>query len=406
MIHLLPLQLRSVSVTVPVLLDPCGPDCLLTSQEAFPFALPGGMAVETHAVDGALQGVLLATGRGTLIKSKSSREAPHGRTRHFSEESHRRALEMLRAGCSEDVCRPGRECGCSLEIQIMEGRIAWTPFSMHAARIAELSDVHQIRTSESALAFLGSAWRTLSALNRAGISHGDPAFYNFLVGNRAVLIDLDDCAYTGEAESPWDQSIFVHATVVPMLGEFMSAREIVSVVGSLMPDASIAGGDRAEALVTSTATSMEQNRANRLLRSLAMRSRALEIGLSETRTKLDERLAVEHRRYQDMAAAAGERLKALEAAHVEMAQLRSAADERGRLLQRVHDEASGLHRQLKRSAAITDEDRRAAALRTAELERRARKFEAAAGERLAALQEKEEALRQLRAELRSHRERQ
>ena len=258
--------------------------------------------------------------------------------------------------------------------------MAWTPFSIHAARIAEFFPVHQLRTAETALAFLGSAWRTLSALNRIGISHGDPAFYNFLVGERTVLIDLDDCCYTGEAESPWDQSFFLHSTVVPMLGGFMSPKEIVSALSSLMPDASIVGCASAEALMPAVASSLEHIRTQRLLRSLAMRSRAVQIEVSETRTKLNARLTEEHRRYEDMLATAEERLRALQAAHTEMDQLSSIADQRARALQKVHDEAGDLRYQLERPGA----------------------FETVAAERLFALQEKDETLRRLSAELNAH----
>jgi len=405
MIHHIPLQLRSVSVIAPVSIEPCGPACLLTSQESFPYALPGGLALKTRAIDGVLRGVLLATDHGTLIKQKTSSEAPHDGSKFFSVESHRRALEMLRDGCSEDVSRPERECICSLELRAMEGNIAWTPFSIHAARIAELFPVHQIRTEEAALAFLGCAWGTLSALNRSGISHGDPAFYNFLAGERTVLIDLDDCCFTGESESPWDQSIFLHSTVVPMLGGFLSPKEIASALSSLMPGASIVGCDSAETLVAAVASSIEHIRTQRLLRSLAMRSQAVQIEVSETRTKLSVRLDEEHRRYGDMLATAEDRLSALQTAHAEMDRLRSIADQRAIALQKVHGEADDLRRQLEHAVAAVahleghNAELDARLTLVGALEQRVEVFEAAAAERLVALQEKEEELHRLIAEL-------
>ena len=405
MIRHIPLQLRSVRVIAPVSIEPCGPACLLTSQESFPYALPGGLALKTRAVDGILRGVLLATGHGTLIKLKTPSEALHDGSKFFSVESHRRALEMLRGGCSEDVSRPERECSCSLELRAMEGNLAWTPFSIHAARIAELFPVHQIRTVEAALAFLDSAWCTLSGLNRSGISHGDPAFYNFLAGERTVLIDLDDCCFTGEAESPWDQSVFLHSTVAPMLGGFLSPKEIVSVIRSLMPDASIVGGRSTETLVAAVASSVEHIRTQRLLRSVAMRSRAVQIEVSETRTKLNVRLTDEHRRYENMLATAEDRLSALQTAHAEMDRLRSIADQRATLLQKVSEQVGDLRGQLERAvAAVADLEAQNARLNarltvSEALEQRVGVFEAAAAERLIALQEKEVELHRLTSEL-------
>src|ERR1039457_7112204 len=81
-----------------------------------------------------------------------------------------------------------------------------------------------------------------------------------------------------------------------------------------------------------------------------------------------------------MLATAEERLRALQAAHTEMDRLSSIADQRVRALQKVHDEGGCLRYRFERPGA----------------------FETVAAERLFPLQEKDETLRRLSAELNAH----
>jgi hypothetical protein len=430
MIQQIPLKLRSVEVTIRVAIEPCGPACLLATEESFPYALPGGMALNTQAEEEVVRGVLLGTRRGTLIKLKAVSQPSFGLSGSFSARGHERALDILRKGEFAGVCRPERDCTCSLEFRQVEGRIAWTPFSMHAPRLAELFSVYPIRTREQAFEFLRSAWSVLSGLNGIGITHGDPAFYNFLVGSRTVLIDLDQCAYTDETESAWDQSVFLFSTIVPMLGAFMPPGEIVSFAETLMADTLIMRGGAAGALAPATAHAVEHNRTARLLRSLAMRNHALQIQIAETGTKLNERLVEEHQRWRNVLQAAEERGRALEAAHAELANRDAALAEARRQLEHavatVNEQERGARvletAAAERLAALQDKDRavislhaelanRDAALAEArrqleravatvnEQEQRAGLLEAAAAERLAALQDKDRAVISLHAEL-------
>ncbi len=374
MIQQIPLRLRSVEVTIRVAIERCGPACLLATEGSFPYALPGGMALNTRAEEEVVRGVLLGTRHGTLIKLKAVSQPSFGLSGSFSARGHQRALDILRKGEFAGVCRPERECTCSWEFRQVEGRIAWAPFSMHAARLAELFSVYPIRTREQALEFLRSAWSVLSGLNGIGITHGDPAFYNFMVGPRTVLIDLDQCAYTDETESAWDQGVFLYSTVVPVLGEFMPPGEIVSFAETLMADTLIMRGGAAGALAPATAHAVEHNRAASLLRSLAMRNHALQIQVVETGNKLNARLGEEHRRWQNILLAAEERGRALEAVHGELANRDTAlAEARSQLEHAV--------------ATVVEQEQRAGLL------------EAAAAERLAALQDKDRAVISLHAEL-------
>ena len=409
MIRELPLRLRSVEVAVRVSLEPCGPACLLAGEEGFSYALPGGMGLKMHGADGVIRGVLLGTRRGTLIKSKAVEQPPSGFSGPFSEGGRRRALDELRGGRFEDICRPERECECSLEFRNVEGRVAWTPFSMHAPRIAELFPVHPLRTREAAEGFLRSAWRVLSGLNDIGVSHGDPTFYNFLVGPRTVLIDLDQCTFTGEPESAWDQSVFLYSTIAPMLGDFMTPGEIVAFTQTLMPEALIVRGSGTGALVPAVAHAVEHNRSVRRMRSLAMRNRALELQVTETGVKLNARLQEMHRQCESVVGVAGERDRALQAAHAEMERLRFATEERARALEVAHAAAEALRApQLERDGAASErlaemhsKDAAIAELQ-AELERAAAEMNmlrATADERLAGMESKDAAISELQAEL-------
>jgi hypothetical protein len=291
--------------------------------------------------DGALSGVLLGTAHGTLIKRKAVQRPSFGVQGRFSPERHRRALEILRESASPEVCRPGRECDCSHEFEAVDGKIAWTPHAADAPRLAELFAVHPVVTRAAAIEFLRDAARTLLRLNRLGVSHGDPAFSNFAVGRQTVLIDLDECAYTGESESVWDQSVFLHSTVAPMLGEFLAPGEMVEFAQSAMPGAGIFRAGL-EALAPTVAAAVEQHRSARVMRFLALQNRALQVQVAETGAKLGQRVREVERQSDVYLAAAEERLRALEAAHVEMDALRIAASERERALLEAHAEMSRL----------------------------------------------------------------
>lgn len=334
-IRWLPLRLRSIEVTAPIWIGPCGPQCL-AKDDSIDHAIPGGMALKLESrAEGALEGVLFGTRRGTYIKRTPARGPSFGRNGRFSSELHRRAIEMLRNSDFDGICRPERECDCSLEFRAVSGAIAWVPFSMHAPRLAELYQIHPLHTREQVTAFLRSAWAVLSELNRLGISHGDPAFYNFIVGTPPVLIDLDACVWTGEKECLWDQNVFLYSAVVPVLAGFLSAKEIAAFVEELMTETALVRGSGAEVLVPAITQTVEYNRCARLTRSLAMNNRALNLQLAETVRKLNARLQ-EVRGQSDMYLnAARERLQALEAAHAEMDRLRAIAQEREQVILRL-----------------------------------------------------------------------
>jgi hypothetical protein len=383
MIREVPLQLRSVQVSARIAVEPCGPGCLLGTDDAFAYAIPGGMALTTESSEGVIRGVLFGTHHGTLIKAKGVPKPSFGWNEHFSPEAHRRALDLLRESAFPGVSRPERECSCSVEFQKVSGRIAWVAFSMHAARLAELFPVHPLRTREEAAGFIHAAWRVLSALNGLGISHGDPAFYNFAVADAPALIDLDQCTYTGESESSWDQNVFLYSTIVPVMAGFMTAEEIAAFVGSAMADAVLLSGGGARALVPAISHAMEYNSCVRQLRSLAMRHYALGIHVTETGAKLSSTVEEEQARRKNILSAAEERLQALQAAHKEMDTLRAAAAER-------------LHAMLEKEQAIT-----ALNVQLRALTERSASLEAAAVERLDALLEKEHAIAALDTQLRN-----
>ena len=344
MIKRVPLELRSVRIMARVSVEPCGAQCLLSDSDAFECALLGGMGLESYAQGGVLQNVLFQTAHQTIIKRKAVRTPSFGVSGHFSSEAHRRALDMLREGIYEPVCRPERECSCCNEFRRVDGRIAWAPFSMHAPRLAELFPVTALLTQDAAVDFLRSAWQTLSGLNRVRVAHGDPAFYNFMIGRGIRLIDLDHCTYTGTVESAWDQSVFYFSTIVPVLGSFMSASEIVSFAHAVMGEAVIFLGGSGEVLLPATSAVIEQNRSTRLARSLAMRNRALQIQVTETERNLGTRMMSLRREQQAILDAAEERTEALGAAHVEMGELRRAAEERAEALGAAHVEMGELRR--------------------------------------------------------------
>ncbi len=324
MILRLPLRLRSIDVLARVAIEPCGAECLLHEADAFSFAIPGGMALvpESHP-DGTISGVLFGTVRGTYIKAKSAAAPSFGNNPHFSEASHRRALDTLCNGGFAGICRPLRECRCSLEFAGVPGAIAWTAFSMHAPRLAELYPVHRLETGDQAREFVHDAWKVLRGLNQIGISHGDPAFYNFVAGPPPVLIDLDCCAWTGETESVWDQSVFIYSSVVPVLAGFLNAGEIAVFLDSAMEGARILRDGGSQALVPAITLAIEYNRSSRLARTMAMQCRAVDIHLVETERKLNDRIG-EIRIQRDMfREAADERLKALLATSAELERLRA-----------------------------------------------------------------------------------
>ncbi len=333
MIRKLPLRLRSIQVIARIAVEPCGPECLLGEQDSLAFVLPGGMALALESAGGgALKGKLFGTRRGTYIKRKGASAPSFGYSPHFTDEAHQRALEMLRRQDWEGISRPLRECACSIEFQAAKGAIIWAAFSMHAPRLAELYSVHALRTREQAVESVCSAWSVLARLNRQGISHGDPAFYNFVAGPPPVWIDLDGCAWTGEEECAWDQQVFVYSAAVPLLAGFLTPQEIVSFLETAMAGAAILRCGGAAVLMPSIAQAIEYNRSARLTRSLAMRSRALNIQIAETDRKLNARLA-EIRSQSDMfRQAAEERLEALRAAHAEMDRLRVQSESLRRLL--------------------------------------------------------------------------
>ena len=330
MILRLPLRLRSIEVNARIAVEPCGAECLLQEADEFSFAVPGGMALALEGrPDGTISGVIFGTERGTYIKAKAAAMPSFGAGPQFTAASHRRALDALRSGCCPGICRPLRECGCSLEFAAAPGAIAWAAFSMHAPRLAELYPVHRLETCEQAFEFVRAAWTVLSGLNRSGISHGDPAFYNFVMGPPPVLIDLDCCAWTGESESVWDQSVFVYSAAVPVLAGFLNAGEIAAFLDSVMHNAEILGGRSAQALIPAIAQTIEYNRSSRLARGLAMQCRALNIQLAETERKLNGRMR-DLRAQSDMFRdAADERLRALLETSAELDRLRRA-EPRGR----------------------------------------------------------------------------
>ena len=334
MIRQLPLRLRSIQATARVAVEPCGPDCLLGEQASLAFVIPGGMGLALESGgDGTLRGVLFGTGHGTYIKGKTAPAPSFGCGPHFTGAAHRRALEMLRREGFDGICRPARECACSFEFHAVTGSIAWTDFSMHAPRLAELYPVHVLGAREQAVEFVRSAWSVLSRLNRMGISHGDPAFYNFVAGPPPVLIDLDGCAWTGEEECAWDQNVFLYSAAVPVLAGFLKPAEIVPLLDTVMAGAAILRSGGARVLLPAIAQAIEYNRSARLTRSLAMRRRALAIQLTETARKLNERMVEIGSRSDMFQHAAEERLEALEAAHAEMDRLRAEVDRLRRRLE-------------------------------------------------------------------------
>jgi hypothetical protein len=322
-IRQLPLRLRSVEVRVRISIEPCGSECLLASESSLAFAVPGGMAlVLANRGADALSGVLFGTCQGTYIKPKTARSPSFGANPQFTGDTHRRALDLLRQGSFDGICRPRRECACSLEFHPVPGSIVWAPFSLHAPRLAELYSVHPLKSAEQAAEFVHAAWQVLSSLNRMGISHGDPAFYNFVTGPPAALIDLDNCAWTGEEECLWDQNVFVYSAVVPVLAGFLEPAEIVKFLDRTMAGAAILQGD-ARILMPAIQQAIEYNRSARLTRSLAMHNRALNIQIVETSRKLHARLAEIQNQSDMFRFAAEERLEALQAAHAEMDRLRA-----------------------------------------------------------------------------------
>lgn len=346
-----------VRAQVPI--KPCGPACLLAACESFIYALPGGMALRSRAISGnTLEAVLFATGHGTLVKTKSVLRPSIGRNPQFAEDSHQKAIEILRRDGLAGVSRPMRECDCSWEFQQMQGRLAWTSFSLHAPWIAELFPVHALHNRQEAVDFVRAAWQLLSELNKSGITHGDPTFYNFLIGDRVSLIDLDECVYTGQGESVWDQSVFLYATAVPVLGKFMAAEELALTVQVVLGDAAIVRDHGTTALIPAIAQAIEHNRVARLARSLSMLNRALEVQLTETGMKLHARLAEERENTRSMHRVAEERARALEEAHAEMDQLGRAAAERLTLIRQQDRTVTEMRGQLERAVGNVENHHR------------------------------------------------
>ena len=415
MTRTVPLRLRSVQVTARVAVEPCGPGCLLEPADAFSAAIPGGMALLQEPGGGVLRGVLFETQQGTLIKAKAVPKPTFGRDQRFSDAGHARALEILREGGFPGICRPERECRCSLEFRRVEGRIAWAAFSMHAARLAEMFPVRALGNAAEAAGFVQAAWSVLSALNRLGISHGDPSFYNFVVDGSPILIDLDQCVYTGASESAWDQNVFLYSTIVPVMGGFMTAEEVAVFVDTVMAGAVLLCGGGAGVLVPAIAQAMEYNSCTRQLRSLAMHQRALSIQVTETATKLARSMEEERVRHRDMLAVAEERLAALQAAHREMERLQSAAAERldamlekEQVIAILNAEVGQLRARIEQAgAALADQQQHAAALEASAAghldtmrrqEQRIASLEAAIAGRDAELGELEARLQQAAAE--------